>query len=177
MAINHRADTLADTVRGRAGDARDVLGDRWHDVEERIPGDLETVVRRGRIAAWELVRVAGTLLASGPRAVVGAIGAAGTLTDEVASRGARVGERARGLAAAVPPPRAVRRRARLRTLGWASVGFGLGFVAGWLLARRPAADQHEGWEPVAAAAATPTGEPDAALGDGAPLAERTGPRG
>jgi len=174
VAITDRTDTVTDALRERAGDARDVLGERWHDFEERIPGDLETALRRGRIAAWELVRVAGMLLVAGPRAVVTALGTAGRVTDALAERGARASEGARSLAAAVPPPRAVRRRATLRTFLWTSAGFGAGFAVGWLLARRPAVDQHEGWEPVVAAAA---GEVDLTVAEAVPPAAVADPAG
>jgi hypothetical protein len=135
---------LASWARGTAGpvlaerteQAKGDLQRRWHELEEELPVDLETVVPQLERSFWQAARAVLGVLLLVPKLLLRALRGVGTLADDVSTRGLVVGERAREVAAAVPPSKRVRRQRRLRTAAWTGAGFGVGLFVGWLLGRR-----------------------------------------
>ena len=132
-------------LRRQAADLRKEALDRWEDLEDDLPVDVDEVaahartgVRKARIGLWEVVRVIGELLLVVPRAIVHGLGLLGDVVDDLADRGAQVSERVRDVADAVPPSRRGRRRQVRQRLVWVVVGFLGGLCAGWTLASRRA---------------------------------------
>jgi len=120
----------------RAEQARGGLQRRWHELEQEVPVDLDTVVPQLERGLWQVIRAVLGVLLLVPRLLVRALGGLGTLADDVSERGLVVGERAREIAASVPPSRRERRRRRWRTAAWTGAGFGVGLFVGWLVGRR-----------------------------------------
>jgi hypothetical protein len=135
---------LAGWARGTAGpvlaerteQAKGDLQRRWHELEEELPVDLETVVPQLERSFWQAARAVIGVLLLVPRLLLRALRGVGTLADDVSARGLVVGERAREVAAAVPPSKRVRRQRRWRTAAFTGAGFGVGLFVGWLLGRR-----------------------------------------
>ena len=132
-------------LRRQAADLRKEALDRWEDLEDELPVDVDEVttyartgVHKARIGLWEVVRIVGELLLVVPRAVVHGLGLLGDVVDDLADRGAVVSERVRDAADAVPPSRRGRRRQVRQRLVWVVVGFFGGLSVGWALASRRA---------------------------------------
>lgn len=128
-----------------AGDAREVVVERYHDLESDLPVDMEQVVRRARISGWQVFRGLISLVMVIPRLVVSLLGSlsrasdhAVELGDEVAERAGEMGVRGRQALASLPVSRRERRRWRMRVVGVAAAGLALGGALGWLIARRQA---------------------------------------
>lgn len=132
-------------ITDRANDAREVVTDRYHDLEDELAVEVPRAVRRARVGAWGAARSGLGVLLVLPKLIVRVLGALSTAADhaavlgaDVAERGADVADRGLELAESLPSSRRERRRARVRTAGWFTAGFGAGIVVGWVLARRQA---------------------------------------
>lgn len=128
-------------VGERAAQARDVLAERYHEWEDDLPiqevaATAEQVATKARLGAWQAFQQGLTALLAVPALIVRGLGALSGIADVLVDRGADVSERGRELVAAVPPSKAERRRARVRTAGVASLGLLVGAVVGWVLAAR-----------------------------------------
>ncbi|TVP69039.1 MAG: hypothetical protein EA340_07770 [Nitriliruptor sp.] len=130
------AERAGPVIAERSEQARDDLARRWHDLEEDLPVDVETVVPQVQRGLWQVVRAALGVLLLLPKLLVRGLGGLGSLAEDVSERGLVAGERAREVAAAVPPSKRERRRRCLRTAAWTGAGFGVGLCVGWLVGRR-----------------------------------------
>lgn len=130
------ADRAGPVLAERTEQAKGELQRRWQELEEDVPVDLETVVPQLERGVWQVIRAVLGVLLLVPRLLVRALGGLGTLAEDVSERGLVVGERAREVAAAVPPSKRERRRHCWRTAAWTGAGFGVGLGVGWLLGRR-----------------------------------------
>ena len=130
------AERAGPVIAERAEQAKEDLTRRWHELEEDLPIDTETLVPQLERGLWQVVRAALGVLLLLPRLLVQALGRAGTLADDVSERGLIAGERAREVAAVIPPSKRERCRRCLRTAAWTGAGFGVGLAVGWLLGRR-----------------------------------------
>ena len=130
------AERAGPVIAERSEQAKDDLTRRWHELEEELPLDVETVVPQLERGLWQVVRAALAVLLLLPKLLVRALGGLGSLADDVSDRGLVAGERVREVAAAVPPSQRERRRRRLRTAAWTGAGFGVGLGVGWLIGRR-----------------------------------------
>jgi hypothetical protein len=138
------ADRAGPVLAERAGQAREDLARRWHELEEELPVDVDTIGQQAQRGLWQAVSALLSVVLLVPRLLVTGLRQLGTLADDVADRGVVAGERARELAAQVPPSKRERRRRRLRTAAWTGAGFGVGLLVGWLLGQRePAAVPYE----------------------------------
>ena len=130
------AERAGPVIAERSEQARDDLARRWHELEEELPVEMETVVPQLERGLWQVVRAALGVLLLLPKLLVRGLGSLGSLADDVSERGLVAGERAREVAAAVPPSKRERRRRCLRTAAWTGAGFGVGLCVGWLVGRR-----------------------------------------
>lgn len=130
------AERAGPVLAERTEQAKGDLHRRWQELEEELPVDLETVVPRLERGLWQAIRTALGVLLIVPKLLLRALGGLGTLADDVSERGLVVGERAREVAAAVPPSKRERRRGCWRTAAWTGTGFGVGLFVGWLVGRR-----------------------------------------
>lgn len=130
------AERAGPVIAERTGQAREDLTRRWHELEEELPVDIETVAPQLERGLWQVVRAALGVLLLLPKLLVRGLGSIGSLADDVSERGLVAGERVREVAAAVPPSKRERRRRCLRTAAWTGAGFGVGLFVGWLLGRR-----------------------------------------
>ncbi len=130
------AERAGPVIAERTEQAKSDLQRRWHELEEELPIDTETVVPQLERGLWQAVHAGLGALLLVPGLLVRALRGLGTVADDVSERGLVVGERAREVAAAVPPSKRERRRRRWRTAGWTGAGFGVGLFVGWLVGRR-----------------------------------------
>lgn len=130
------AERAGPVVAERGEQAKDDLTRRWHELEEELPIEIETVGPQLERGLWQVVRAALGVLLLLPKLLVRGLGSFGSLADDVSKRGLVAGERAREVAAAVPPSKRERRRTSLRTAAWTGAGFGVGLCVGWLVGRR-----------------------------------------
>lgn len=140
-----RLRTGMDDLADFAEDAREVVIERYHDLEDDLPVDVEQVMRRARIGGWQVFRGVISVLTLIPRLVVSLLGTlsrasdhAVELGDEVAHRAGAMGARGREALASLPVSRRERRRWRMRVAVVAVAGVALGGVLGWFAARRQA---------------------------------------
>lgn len=120
----------------RTEQAKEELQRRWQELDEELPVDLETVVPQLERGLWQVIQTVLGVLLVVPKLVVRALGGLGTLADDVSERGVVVGERAREVAATIPPSKRERRRRRWQVAAWTGAGFGAGLFVGWLVGRR-----------------------------------------
>ena len=130
------AERAGPVIAERTEHVREDLARRWHDLEEELPMDMETVGPQLERGLWQVIRAALGVLLLLPKLLVRGLGSLGSLADDVSERGLVAGERVREVAAAVPPSKRERRRRCLRTAAWTGAGFGVGLAVGWFLGRR-----------------------------------------
>jgi hypothetical protein len=152
--LRERFDELEPLVRERWAELEPVLRERWNEIEpvvrerwdelepvvrERLE-DLQPAARQAQIGLWRALRALFAGLAVLPSILVKVARAVAGSADEVAERGAQVGEEA------LKRRRAGRGiRMRKRTLvAYVAGGAGVGFVIGWVLGRR-AAEEEASW--------------------------------
>ena len=151
-------------------------------VEESLDGlEWEPATRRVKIRYWEGVRAGIGLLLAGPRGLVEGLRALSRLADDLTDRGNVLAERGRQVTDRIPPSRGMRRRTRLRTVGWATGAFSLGFVLGWILGTRsPSSSVYDPYDDVVPAtrlpdaASNPNGDAGQASTDASSAEEGTG---
>lgn len=120
-----RAKVGADSARVRAAEAASEARTRASDVVER----LDPTTSRVADTASDTVRRGLATVALLPDVVARALTVLSRLLSGLAEQG-------RGVAARIEPPRAHRRRTRLKTAGWFGAGFLAGTVTGWILHAR-----------------------------------------
>jgi len=130
------ADRAGPVIAERAGQAREDLTRRWHELEHELPVDVDTLGQQAERGLWQVVSALLSVLLVVPRLLVSGLKQLGTLADDVADRGVIAGERAREIAGQLPPSKRDRRRRRVRTAAWTGGGFGVGLLIGWLLGQR-----------------------------------------
>ncbi len=137
MSVQERVLAIPVQVQHAAAQVRERLPE---DVGDAVRTGIETrarpAVTRSRVAGWELVRAAVDAVIAVLRWVPRALSSASDVAEIASERGVELSERARDVAAAVPPSRRVRRRRRGRLVLVTAGGLGFGVVLGWLLARR-----------------------------------------
>lgn len=109
-----RASEAASEARERAAD----VAERLEPTASRVAETTGTVVRRGIASAAVIPDVVGKVLEILSRLLSG------------------LAEQGRGVAARIEPPKAQRRRSRLKIVGWFGAGFVAGTAAGWILHAR-----------------------------------------
>ena len=163
------ASRLSSTASELSGAAR-----RLGEVRDHVDLDIEVepIVHKAQLGFWQVVGAIGGALLTIPRVLVRALALLSSSVDEVLTRSADVGadlaERTREVAAAVPPSRRDRRQDRLRAAGFIGAGFGVGFLAGWIVGRRgEASEMFDELPPIDTVATPATGEPPSTGGSAA----------
>ncbi|MFO7961149.1 MAG: hypothetical protein R6U94_09405 [Nitriliruptoraceae bacterium] len=130
------AERAGPVLAERTEQAKGELQRRLQELEENLPVDRETAVPQLERGLWQGIHAALGVLLLLPKLLVRAVGGLGTVAEDVSERGLIVGERAREVAAGIPPSKRDRRRRRWRTAAWTGTGFGVGLFVGWLIGRR-----------------------------------------
>lgn len=141
-AIDATLQAAREATQGAAKAARSELS----GLLEQAPS-ADEVVTRSRIGVWEFVRTAVAAAIAALRLVVRLLDRASSfvsvaeqrgeeLGTQLSGRAHELGERARDVAHQLPLSSRARRRSRLRTIGVAGAGFGLGAAVGYLVAAR-----------------------------------------
>jgi hypothetical protein len=136
-----RSQLAEEDLGARAQQATELATERAQELEETVRArleDLEPAARTAELGLWRALRALFGGLAALPALIFTALRAVAGTLDDVADR-TDLEERARRAGRLLPdrrPPRVRRRTALL----WTAGGVGVGFVGGWLLARRRASE-------------------------------------